>query len=88
MNIKKIDQQVICESQGIYPAPNVSWTTYPPTESDMLKDPTLTIQDTNGLYSVQSKVRMLGNVSDYAYICSVSSADGMQKWKKSMKQQG
>ncbi|XP_061103927.1 uncharacterized protein LOC133132487 [Conger conger] len=87
VNIEKIDEEVICSSPGIYPAPNVSWTTDPSTQSDMLNDSTQTTRDRNGLYSVQSKVRFMGNVSDYAYICSVTSADGMQKWKTSMRQQ-
>ncbi|KAJ8276697.1 hypothetical protein COCON_G00084490 [Conger conger] len=87
VNIEKIDEEVICSSKGIYPAPNLSWTTDPPTQSDMLNNSTQTTQDPNGLYSVQSKVRFMGNVSNCTYICSVTSADGMQKWTTSLKQQ-
>ncbi|KAJ8347845.1 hypothetical protein SKAU_G00264340 [Synaphobranchus kaupii] len=86
VNITKMGQEVICSSQDIYPAPSVSWATDPPTQSDMLNGSTPTTLDLRGLYLVWSKIMMLGNVSDYTYICSVTSADGM-KWTTSMRQQ-
>ncbi|KAG5843698.1 hypothetical protein ANANG_G00153680 [Anguilla anguilla] len=88
VNIKKIGNEVKCLSQDIYPRPNVSWTTEPSTQSDTLKDKN-PIRENNSseLYSVESKVRMLGNVSDYTYICSVTSADGKQKWTTSLRHQ-
>ncbi|KAJ8266990.1 hypothetical protein GJAV_G00136960 [Gymnothorax javanicus] len=86
VNINKIGKEIICSSKDIYPAPTVSWTTDPPTPADTLKDPNSTTVDVRGLYSVQSKVRMLGDVSDYTYICSVTSGNGL-KWTASMRQQ-
>uniref|UniRef100_A0A0E9XPS5 Immunoglobulin V-set domain-containing protein n=1 Tax=Anguilla anguilla TaxID=7936 RepID=A0A0E9XPS5_ANGAN len=84
--IKKIGNEVKCLFQDIYSHPNVSWTTEPSTQSDTLKDET-PISKNHSLYSVESKVRMLGNVSDYTYICSVTSADGKQKWTTSLRHQ-
>ncbi|KAJ8373337.1 hypothetical protein AAFF_G00266400, partial [Aldrovandia affinis] len=87
VGIEMMGDEVNCSSQGIYPAPRVSWITDPPTQSDMLKDSTQTSADPRGLYSVQSRVRILDNISDHTYVCSVTSADGTQEWTTSLRQQ-
>ncbi|KAI1903149.1 hypothetical protein AGOR_G00024240 [Albula goreensis] len=79
------DEEVICSSRNIYPKPLLSWTTNPPT--DELNNTINATKDTNDLYSVQSKVRIIGNISDYAYFCSVTSEDGKDKWTTSLRQQ-
>uniref|UniRef100_A0A4W5JR66 Ig-like domain-containing protein n=1 Tax=Hucho hucho TaxID=62062 RepID=A0A4W5JR66_9TELE len=76
---------VSCSSQNIYPAPEVAWSTDPPSGPETLQNSTIKTPDSKGLYTVESRVRILGNVFDHAYFCSVISADKAQVWTTSIK---
>ncbi|XP_013984742.1 uncharacterized protein isoform X1 [Salmo salar] len=76
---------VSCSSQNIYPAPEVAWSTDPLSGPETLQNSTVKTPDSKGLYIVESRVRILGNVFDYAYFCSVISADKAQVWTTSIK---
>lgn len=79
---------VTCSSQNIYPIPQVSWATDPPSAQEALENSTTKTTDHKGLFTVESMLRILGNVSNYTYFCSVISADKTQIWTASRKNQG
>ncbi|XP_036376493.1 CD276 antigen-like [Megalops cyprinoides] len=87
VSMERTREGVACMSQGIYPTPRVSWSTDPPTPSGTLQDSSQPTADAQGLFSVSSTVRMLGNLYDHAYICSVSKEDGTGEWRASFRQQ-
>ncbi|CAI5643686.1 unnamed protein product [Oreochromis niloticus] len=81
------DETVTCSSQNIYPIPQVSWATDPPSAQEALENSTTKTTDHKGLFTVESMLRILGNVSNYTYFCSVISADKTQIWTASRKNQ-
>ncbi|KAK6305566.1 hypothetical protein J4Q44_G00243460 [Coregonus suidteri] len=87
VRIEMTGEVVSCSSQNIYPAPQVAWTTDPPSGPETLQNSTIKTPDSKGLYTVESTVRIVGNVSDHAYFCSVISADKVQVWTVSLRQQ-
>uniref|UniRef100_A0A8C7UJ45 Ig-like domain-containing protein n=1 Tax=Oncorhynchus mykiss TaxID=8022 RepID=A0A8C7UJ45_ONCMY len=87
VRIEMTGEVVSCSSQNIYPAPQVAWNTDPPSGPETLQNSTIKTPDSKGLYTVESTVRILGNVSDHAYFCSVISADKAQVWTVSLRQQ-
>ncbi|XP_036376496.1 CD276 antigen-like [Megalops cyprinoides] len=87
VSMERTREGVACMSQGIYPTPRVSWSTDPPTPSGTLQDSSQLTADAQGLFSVSSTVRMLGNLYGHAYICSVSKEDGSGEWRASFRQQ-
>ncbi|KAJ8279311.1 hypothetical protein COCON_G00063770 [Conger conger] len=84
--IERTDDRVSCVIEGTYPAPHVSWSTYPPTALDTLQNWNQATNNSEGLYFVKSTVKMLENLSEHTYICSVSTTDGA--WTASLRQLG
>uniref|UniRef100_A0A667Y2K1 Ig-like domain-containing protein n=1 Tax=Myripristis murdjan TaxID=586833 RepID=A0A667Y2K1_9TELE len=82
------DETVSCSSHNIYPVPQVAWATDPPSAREVLENSTIKTTDHKGLFTVESTLRILGNISDYAYFCSFMSADKTQVWTASRKNQG
>ncbi|KAJ8390647.1 hypothetical protein AAFF_G00102530 [Aldrovandia affinis] len=78
--------EVSCSSQDIYPAPQLWWSTDPAVPFDTLKPTTRKVANRQGLYSVESAQKRLGNLSDFTYICTLSSYYGTQTWKASLKE--
>uniref|UniRef100_A0A8C7UZ43 Ig-like domain-containing protein n=1 Tax=Oncorhynchus mykiss TaxID=8022 RepID=A0A8C7UZ43_ONCMY len=72
--------EIQCLSKDIFPAPRVQWSTLPPKAN--LRSTTHMAPNTEGLYSVQSKLRMFGNTP--TYVCTVNSTYGSQSWKSSL----
>ncbi|XP_048086034.1 uncharacterized protein LOC125285555 [Alosa alosa] len=87
VRMEMTNESVSCQSQHIYPAPEVWWSTDPALPPHALVNSTRTTPDSRGLFTVESSVGIVGNVSDYAYFCSVVSADGAQVWTVSHRQQ-
>uniref|UniRef100_A0A3B3Q6B2 Ig-like domain-containing protein n=1 Tax=Paramormyrops kingsleyae TaxID=1676925 RepID=A0A3B3Q6B2_9TELE len=88
VDMKVLDEEVHCSSQNIYPKPHVSWATDPPTSSEALQATTESLPDSVGLFALESWVGILGNRSDYTYICSISLEGASQLWTASLKHQG
>lgn len=82
------NEAVTCSSPNIYPVPQVTWTTEPPTDQEVLDNATVKITDHKGLFTVESTLRIVGNLSDYTYFCSFMSADKTQVCTASQKTQG
>ncbi len=88
VKLEMVEERVICLSQNIYPAPEVTWATDPPTDTRSLQNFTRKTSDSKGLFTIESSVSTIGNISDHTYFCSVVSADEMQVWTASLHHQG
>lgn len=82
------DDLLTCSSQNIHPVPHVTWATDPPPDHGFTENSTLKITDHKGLYTVESSLRILGNLSHNTYFCSFTSADKTQEWTSSWRNQG
>ncbi|KAL6473307.1 hypothetical protein MHYP_G00194950 [Metynnis hypsauchen] len=87
VKIELTEEKVTCLAQNIYPAPHLFWSTEPPTDPASLHNYTSNTADSKGLFTIESAVSILGNITQYAYFCSVVSADGSQVWTASVKRQ-
>ncbi|KAK6316793.1 hypothetical protein J4Q44_G00121930 [Coregonus suidteri] len=81
MEISK-NREIQCLSKDIFPAPRVQWSTLPPKAN--LRSTTHMAPNTEGLYSVQSKLRMFENT--LTYVCTINSTYGSQSWKSSLQE--
>ncbi|XP_076607207.1 uncharacterized protein LOC143333143 [Chaetodon auriga] len=81
------DETVTCSSHHIYPVPQVTWATDPPSAQEALENSTLKTTDHRGLFTVASTLRILGHLSNCTYFCSFISADKTQVWTASRKNQ-
>lgn len=75
-------KEILCLSKDIFPAPRLQWSTLPP--SAILKSKTSMTANSEGLYSIQSKLKMLAN--NPTYICMVNSTYGTQSWRTSLQE--
>uniref|UniRef100_M4AF80 HERV-H LTR-associating 2a, tandem duplicate 2 n=1 Tax=Xiphophorus maculatus TaxID=8083 RepID=M4AF80_XIPMA len=82
------DDKVTCTSHNIYPMPQVMWATEPASAQEALENSTIRTADHKGLFTVESTLRIVGNLSDRTYFCSFMSADRNQVWTASQKNQG
>lgn len=78
-------EEVICSSRDVYPAPRVNLFTEPASLPDSLQPLTRKTADKQGLYSVESKLKKL---KDLTYICLVQSFYRSQSWRASLQQKG
>uniref|UniRef100_A0A8C2Q3S7 HERV-H LTR-associating 2b, tandem duplicate 1 n=1 Tax=Cyprinus carpio TaxID=7962 RepID=A0A8C2Q3S7_CYPCA len=76
-------EEVICSSRDVYPAPRVNLFTEPASLPDSLQPLTRKTADKQGLYSVESKLKKL---KDLTYICLVQSFYRSQTWRASLQQ--
>lgn len=88
VNMEMTDEMVTCSSHNIYPLPQVTWATDPPSAQEALENSIIKTTDHKGLFTVESTLRILGNVSNYTYFCSFIAADKTQVWTASGKNQG
>uniref|UniRef100_A0A673JM96 Ig-like domain-containing protein n=1 Tax=Sinocyclocheilus rhinocerous TaxID=307959 RepID=A0A673JM96_9TELE len=76
-------EEVICSSQDVYPAPRVNLFTEPASLPDSFQPFTHKTADKQGLYSVESKLKKL---KDLTYICLVQSFYRSQTWRASLQE--
>ncbi|KAG7217315.1 hypothetical protein INR49_027859 [Caranx melampygus] len=81
------DDMVTCSSHNIYPVPQVTWATDPTCAQGATENFTVKTTDHKGLFTVESSLRILGNISNRTYFCSFMSADKTQVWTASRKNQ-
>lgn len=88
MIMEMTEETFTCSTHNTYPVPQVTWSTDPPSAEGSLYNSTISIMDNKGLFTVESTLRLLGNLSNYTYFCSFISADKTQVWTASWKKQG
>ncbi|XP_073686681.1 HERV-H LTR-associating protein 2 [Garra rufa] len=76
-------EEVKCSSQDVYPAPRVNLFTEPAVLPDSLQPFTRKTANKQGLYSVESKLKKL---KDLTYICLVQSFYRSQTWRASLQE--
>nr|XP_023693687.1 CD276 antigen homolog [Paramormyrops kingsleyae] len=71
-------RQLKCTSRDIYPAPRLQWSMEPALPLQALRPSTRMVAERSGLYSVQSTLGILENLSGRTYICTVIGSYGTQ----------
>ncbi|XP_044196372.1 uncharacterized protein LOC122972991 [Thunnus albacares] len=71
VDIEFSGDSVTCRAEGFYPAPNLTWSTDPPSDPGLLKDKTKSQKTRLGLYDIESSLMLKENTQ--TYICRVSS---------------
>ncbi|KAI3354908.1 hypothetical protein L3Q82_004706 [Scortum barcoo] len=72
VDIQQVGNRITCRSEGIYPEPELTWSTSPP--SNVTFNNTATVQQTEQqLYNISSSLIVSDSVTDLVYICTVST---------------
>ncbi|CAK6969279.1 hypothetical protein PFLUV_G00258710%2C partial [Scomber scombrus] len=72
VKFQKVENRIICSSDGIYPEPELTWSINP--SSSLTLQSTTKVQRTEQqLYNISSSLMLSDNVTDLDYICTVST---------------
>ncbi|XP_076577606.1 CD276 antigen-like isoform X2 [Chaetodon auriga] len=72
VDIQQVENRITCSSEGIYPEPELSWSTSPPSSETFNK--TTTVRQTKQqLYNVNSSLTPSDSGSELVYTCTVST---------------
>lgn len=80
-------EEMICSINNVYPAPRVIWETEPSTFED-LRPMTRMHVNKQGLYVVNSRLKLLKGPPNLIYICKVTSSYGGPTWTSSLRERG
>lgn len=80
-------EEMKCTVHDVFPAPRVTWATEPPTFED-LRPTTRILANKQGLYTVDSRLKMLNGQPDLIYICKVTTSYGGPAWMSSLRERG
>ncbi|TDG97567.1 hypothetical protein EPR50_G00227180 [Perca flavescens] len=70
VDIEQVENRITCSSEGIYPQPELTWSTSPPSNVSLENNPT--VQQTEQLlYNITSS--LIASVTDLVYSCTVST---------------
>ncbi|TDG97566.1 hypothetical protein EPR50_G00227170 [Perca flavescens] len=70
VDIQRVENRITCSSEGIYPQPELTWSTSPPSNVSLENNPT--VQQTEQLlYNITSS--LIASVTDLVYSCTVST---------------
>ncbi|MBN3299198.1 HHLA2 protein, partial [Amia calva] len=78
--------EVVCKSTEVFPAPHVGWSVVPEVKGN-LKYSTTKKPNKEGLYNVESKLKIPDRPSNHTYICAINSTSRQHKWKISLTEQ-
>lgn len=78
-------EEMKCIVRDVFPAPRVTWATEPPTFED-LRPVTRMLADKQGLYTVDSRLKMLNGQPNLIYICKVTTSYGGPPWTASLRE--
>uniref|UniRef100_M3ZR80 Ig-like domain-containing protein n=2 Tax=Xiphophorus maculatus TaxID=8083 RepID=M3ZR80_XIPMA len=70
VNLRQAENRLICSSDGIYPEPNLTWSTEPPSEL-VLQSSTLVQLTEQQLFNISSSLKVPDNDTDLTYVCTV-----------------
>ncbi|KAI3354909.1 hypothetical protein L3Q82_004707 [Scortum barcoo] len=72
VDIQQVGNRITCSSEGIYPEPELTWSTSPP--SNVTFNNTAIVQQTEQqLYNISSSLIVSDSVTDLVYSCTVST---------------
>ncbi|MEQ2274624.1 hypothetical protein XENORESO_002190 [Xenotaenia resolanae] len=72
VSISQVENRIICRSEGIYPQPELTWSTIPPSNTT-LQNRTTVQQTEEQLYSISSSLMVSDSGSDLIYSCTIST---------------
>uniref|UniRef100_A0AAQ5Z9X9 Ig-like domain-containing protein n=1 Tax=Amphiprion ocellaris TaxID=80972 RepID=A0AAQ5Z9X9_AMPOC len=72
INIQQVENRITCSSEGIYPQPELTWSTTPPSNINLLYSTTVQ-QNEQQLYSISSSLILSPNDTDLLYSCTIST---------------
>uniref|UniRef100_A0A8D0AYH6 Ig-like domain-containing protein n=1 Tax=Sander lucioperca TaxID=283035 RepID=A0A8D0AYH6_SANLU len=73
INLNVDENRITCSSEGIYPQPELTWSTSPLSDVSLENNPT--VQQTEQLlYNINSS--LIASVTDLVYSCTVSTLNG------------
>ncbi|XP_077410280.1 CD276 antigen-like [Vanacampus margaritifer] len=78
-------EEMKCIVRDVFPPPRVTWATEPPTFED-LRPITRMLADKRGLYTADSRLKVLKGQPDLIYICKVSTSYGGPTWTTSLRE--
>uniref|UniRef100_A0A3Q1BCR6 Ig-like domain-containing protein n=1 Tax=Amphiprion ocellaris TaxID=80972 RepID=A0A3Q1BCR6_AMPOC len=83
INIQQVENRITCSSEGIYPEPELTWSTTPPSNMDPHNTPTVQ-QNEMQLYSISSSLILSHSDTDLVHICTVSTPTNRKRaaWRK------
>uniref|UniRef100_A0A3B4EV50 Ig-like domain-containing protein n=1 Tax=Pundamilia nyererei TaxID=303518 RepID=A0A3B4EV50_9CICH len=72
VSLDQVENWISCHSEGIYPEPQLSWSTSPP--SNITFTNTTTVERTEQLlYNISSSLMLSAGVYDLLFICTIST---------------
>ncbi|CAI5670901.1 unnamed protein product [Oreochromis niloticus] len=71
VNLQQVGQRITCSSEGIYPQPELTWSTSP--SSSITNNNTTAHQTEQQVYSISSSLILPNSDMDLNYICAVST---------------
>ncbi|XP_054863001.1 uncharacterized protein LOC111583053 isoform X1 [Amphiprion ocellaris] len=83
VNIQQVENRITCSSEGIYPQPELTWSTTPPSNINLLYSTTVQ-QNEQQLYSISSSLILSPNDTDLLYSCTISTPTNRRRaaWRK------
>uniref|UniRef100_A0A3Q1JHL7 Ig-like domain-containing protein n=1 Tax=Anabas testudineus TaxID=64144 RepID=A0A3Q1JHL7_ANATE len=72
VDIHQVENSITCSSEGIYPEPELTWSTNPPSNMT-LNTPTRVQQTEQQLYSISSSLILSDPGTDVVYSCTIST---------------
>ncbi|KAK2859879.1 hypothetical protein Q5P01_004499 [Channa striata] len=76
IHIEQVGNRITCSSQGIYPKPELTWSTDPPSSSKS----TITVHPTEQqLYNISSSLILSDPVPDVIYSCRISTCTNTRR---------
>ncbi|XP_051799906.1 uncharacterized protein LOC127532337 [Acanthochromis polyacanthus] len=83
VNIQQVENRMSCSSEGIYPQPELTWSTTPPSNIN-LHNTTTVQQNEEQLYSISSSLILSHSRTHLVYSCTVSTPTNRRRaaWRK------
>uniref|UniRef100_A0A4W6D7I3 Ig-like domain-containing protein n=1 Tax=Lates calcarifer TaxID=8187 RepID=A0A4W6D7I3_LATCA len=78
VNMEQVGNRIICSSEGIYPEPDLTWFTSPPSNLT-LQNQTSIQQTEQQLYNISSSLILSDSETDLIYICTISTR---KNWRR------
>uniref|UniRef100_A0A4W6G2R9 Ig-like domain-containing protein n=1 Tax=Lates calcarifer TaxID=8187 RepID=A0A4W6G2R9_LATCA len=78
VNMEQVENRIICSSEGIYPEPDLTWSTRPPSNLN-LQNQTSIQQTEQQLYNISSSLILSDSETDLSYICTISTRSNSRR---------